>query len=298
LFVAMAVIWGIPYLLIKEAVDSMSPATVVVGRTLGGAVLLLPIAAATGALRHALAVWRWVLLFGAIEMAGPFLLLAHAERTLPSGLTGVLVSTVPLIGTLVAFRRGDRSVMSPRRVAGLVLGSAGVALVVGGGHDGAVTLVAVGEVLLVAVCYAVAPFVVATRLDGVPALGSVSVALLAVGTAMSPLAAATWEGAPTRASVNAVVVLAVVCTALAFLLFFQLIRLAGPVRATLFTYVNPVVAVLLGSLVLDERITPVIALGIPVVLIGCWLASARPARAADPVIPPLPADATPAQIGS
>src|SRR5918994_1099423 len=99
----MGLIWGTPYLFIKEAVDSFAPAAVVGIRTLGAALLLLPIAARTGALRPALARWPWVLAFGAIEMAGPFMLLSHAEQTLPSGLTGLLVSTVPLVAAALAF---------------------------------------------------------------------------------------------------------------------------------------------------------------------------------------------------
>ena len=96
LFGTMAVLWGMPYLFIKQAVDSYSPASVVAGRTLIAALLLLPFALRQSALRPAFAKIGWVLLFGAIEMAGPFFLLAHAEQTLPSGLTGLLVATVPL----------------------------------------------------------------------------------------------------------------------------------------------------------------------------------------------------------
>ena len=102
LYALMAVLWGIPYLFIKEAVDSISPAAIVAGRTLLGAAVLLPIALHRGALRRALRVWPWVLAFGAVEMAGPFLLLGHAEQTLPSGLTGLLVATVPLFAAGIA----------------------------------------------------------------------------------------------------------------------------------------------------------------------------------------------------
>ena len=113
LYALMAVLWGIPYLFIKEAVDSLTPAAVVAGRTLLGAAVLLPIALRRRTLRPALALWPWVLAFGAIEMAGPFLLLGHAEQTLPSGLTGLLVATVPLFATGIALVRGDRSALSP-----------------------------------------------------------------------------------------------------------------------------------------------------------------------------------------
>lgn len=273
LFVLMSGIWGTPYLFIKEAVASFSPAGVVAGRTLGAALLLLPLAASRGALRPALAHWRWVLAFGAIEMAGPFMLLSHAEQTLPSGLTGLLVSTVPLVAAAIAFARGDRSALRIGRVAGLVVGIGGVALVVGGGGDGTVSAAAVSMVMLTAVCYAIAPFIVATRLRDVPALGSISLSLAAVGLGYLPVALMAQDGSPTGRSIAALVALAVLCTAVAFVVFFALIAEIGPARATLFTYINPIVALVLGVLVLDERITGPMLVGVPLILIGCWFAA-------------------------
>lgn len=292
LFAAMGVIWGMPYLFIKEAVDTISPAGVVAGRTLGGALILVPIAAWKGALRPALARWPWVLAFAAIELCGPFMLLSHAEQTLPSGLTGLLVSTVPLVATVIAFTRGERSAMGVGRVAGLVIGIAGVALVVGGGGDGTVTAVAVGEVLLTAVCYAIAPFIVATRLRDVPGLGSAALSLTAAGLVYLPIAVATQDGDPTGRSVAALVALAVVCTALAFVLFFGLIAEIGPTRAPLITYVNPVVALALGVAVLDEQLTAMMVAGIPLILVGCYLAANPGSTTERDIVPePVPAGA-------
>src|SRR6478752_7121110 len=132
LFAAMALLWGIPYLFIKLAVDSYSPAAVVAGRTLIGALLLLPFALRQKALRPAFSKIGWVLAFGAIEMAGPFLLLGHAEQSLPSGLTGLLVATVPLFAAMIALMGGDRSVLKPARAIGLIVGFVGVAVIVAG----------------------------------------------------------------------------------------------------------------------------------------------------------------------
>jgi len=274
LFAAMSLLWGVPYLFIKEAVDSFAPAAVVAGRTLGGAALLLPLAVHRGALRPALARWRWVLAFGAIEMAGPFMLLSHAEQTLPSGLTGLLVATVPLFSALVGLARGDRGVLRAARMGGLLIGFAGVALIVwSSGGDGRVDAVSIAEVLLVAVLYAIAPFIVAGGLRDVPPLGSISLSLAAVGVVYLPIALITQQGAPTTRSIAALVALAVICTAIAFVVFFALIAEAGPSRATLFTYVNPVVALGLGIVVLDEPMTAGLLLGFPVILAGCWLAA-------------------------
>jgi drug/metabolite transporter (DMT)-like permease len=292
LFVAMGVIWGTPYLFIKEAVDWLAPAAVVCVRTLGAALLLLPVAVRQGALRPVLARWPWVLAFGAIEMAGPFMLLSHAEQTLPSGLTGLLVSTVPLVAAVVGFAFGDRGALVGTRVVGLVVGIAGVALVVGGGGDGTVGVVAVAEVLLTAVGYAVATFIVVRHLGDVPALGPITLSLGAVGLAYLPVALATQDGTPTGRSIAAVVALAVVCTALAFVVFFALITEVGPTRAPLITYVNPVVALGLGVAVLDERVTTAMIAGIPLVLAGCWLAAGAGAGAGRQGARPPTADPT------
>ncbi|HKP06772.1 MAG TPA: DMT family transporter [Microbacterium sp.] len=294
LFAAMALLWGVPYLFISVAVESYSPAAVVAGRTLLGAVLLLPFALYQKALRPAFAKIGWVLLFGAIEMAGPFLLLGHAEQTLPSGLTGLLVATVPLFAALIAFGGGDRSVLSPARAIGLFIGFAGVFVIVAGpglAVEGGGGLLAVGEVLLVALLYAIAPFVIATKLRDVPSLGSITLALFAVGIFYTPIAFLTQHQVPTVESTVSLVALAVLCTALAFIVFFALIARVGPVRAPLFTYVNPVVAIVLGTIILGEPLTPGLLIGFPLVLVGCWLAAtggalrARKPESAD--LPPI-----------
>jgi drug/metabolite transporter (DMT)-like permease len=295
LFAAMALLWGIPYLFIKQAVDSYSPAAVVAGRTLLGGLILLPFALRQKALRPALPKIGWILAFGAIEMAGPFLLLGHAEQTLPSGLTGLLVATVPLFAAIIALGGGDRSVLKPSRAIGLVIGFAGVAIIVAGpglAIEGGGGLFAVGEVLLVALLYAIAPFVVATKLRDVPALGTITLALLAVGLFYLPIGLLTQHEVPTLTSTMALVALAVLCTAVAFIVFFALIARVGPVRAPLFTYVNPVVAILLGLIVLGEPLTPGLLVGFPLVILGCWLAATggtlrvrRPENELPPVAP-------------
>lgn len=288
LFAMMAVIWGVPYLFIREAVQSFSPAAVVAIRTGGAAILLLPFALRQGALKPALKKWPWVLAFAAIEMAGPFILLAHAEQTISSGLTGLLVATVPLFATIIAVLRGDRSALRPMRTIGLVLGFAGVAVVaLGNGGAAHGDLIAMAEVLAVAVLYAIAPFIVARKLHDVPSLGPVTLALGAVGIVYLPIAIATTTQVPTARSLVSVGLLAVVCTAVAFIAFFALIAEVGPVRAPLFTYVNPIVAIALGILILGEPLTVGLLVGFPIVIVGCVLAAGGfPRRAAAaPVLP-------------
>ena len=278
LFSSQAFIWGVPYLLIAIAVESLAPAAVVAGRTGFAALILLPVALHRRALRPALARWRGVLAFAAVEMAGPFLLLSHAEQTLPSGTTGLLVATVPLFGAVVGFALGDRSAVGPRRLVGLGIGFAGVALVVGGSAgsaEGAITATNVSEVLLVAVCYAIAPFIAHRHLDEVPGIGMATVALGAVAAFYTPIALLTQDGAPTARSLWALAGLTVLCTAIAFITFFALIAEVGPAKATMFTYLNPAVALTLGVLVLDEHLTWGLVAGFPIVLAGCWLAASH-----------------------
>ncbi|GAA4486293.1 DMT family transporter [Microbacterium panaciterrae] len=286
LFGAMCLLWGVPYLFISIAVESFSPPSIVAGRTLIAALLLLPFAIRSGALKAAWKVWPWVLAFGLVEMGGPFLLLGNAEQSLPSGLTGLLVATVPLFAALIALGGGDRGVLAPARLIGLLVGFVGVGVVVAGPglSGGKVDLLAAGEVLFVAVLYATAPFIVARKLGDVPSMGTITLALLFIGILYLPIALLTQHEVPTAPSIVALIALAVICTAVAFLAFFALIKEVGPVRAPLFTYVNPIIAIILGAIVLTEPLTVGLLIGFPLVIIGCWFAGTggrlRP-RAAD-----------------
>src|SRR5256886_15149397 len=183
----MAVIWGIPYLLIKIAVGELTPVTLVFLRTALGAALLLPIAAARGGLRPLLPYWRWVLAYTVVEVSLPWFLLSDAERGLSSSLTGLLIAAVPLIGAVVTWlTRGDDR-LDLRRIGGLVIGLIGVAALVGlnvSFRD----LGAVGEVGLVAVGYAAGPIIVARRLPPLPAIGVVAASLVLSAVAYAPLA--------------------------------------------------------------------------------------------------------------
>jgi drug/metabolite transporter (DMT)-like permease len=275
LFAAMAVIWGIPYLLIKVAVGELTPAGLVLLRTTGGAALLLPIAAARGWLTPLLPYWRWVIAYTVVEVSLPWFLLSDAERRLSSSLTGLLVAAVPLIGAILQrLTRGDDR-MDPGRGAGLVIGLVGVAVLVGlnvSFRD----LGAVGEVGLVAVGYAAGPLIIARRLPGLPAVGVVAASLALTAIAYAPLALPQLPRTlPSGQVLLAVAILAIVCTALAFLLFFALIGEVGPVRATVITYFNPAVALLLGVWLLREPLTLGAIIGFGLILVGSVLATRR-----------------------
>jgi drug/metabolite transporter (DMT)-like permease len=276
LFLAMSVIWGVPYLLIKVAVGEVSPVVVVFARCVVGAALLLPWTISRGQLRPALRSWRWLLVFTVLEMTLPWLLLSYAEQSLSSSLTGLLVAGVPFVAALAARLVGEEERLTPVRIGGMALGVVGIALLlgldVGGAH-----LLPVLAVALVAVGYATAPLVVSRKLPDVPGVAASSIALAVTAVVYAPFAVPRL-GQVTAASGDAqlsLLALGVVCTAVALALFFALIREVGPQRALVITFVNPAVAVLLGVLLLDEPFTLGIALGLPLVLGGCVLATRR-----------------------
>jgi drug/metabolite transporter (DMT)-like permease len=280
LFGAMCVIWGVPYLLIKVAVEDVSPSMLVHARTGIAALLLLPIAAARNELRALLPYWRPILAFAAIEIALPWVLLGSAETRISSSLTALLIAAVPLVGTGIALVTVPRERLTRDRGLGLLLGMAGVASIVGLGIEGA-SVRAIVEVLVVAVCYAVGPVILQRWLAGLPPLGVIAASLGVSALVYVPVTAIAGPGrAPSPDALAAIVVLAVVCTAIAFLVFFALITEIGPVRATVITYVNPAVAAALGVVVLGEAFTVGMGVGFVFVLAGSVLAT-RPGRARD-----------------
>jgi drug/metabolite transporter (DMT)-like permease len=273
LFAAMCIIWGIPYLMIRVAVRELAPVTMVFLRTGLAAALLVPLAARRGELRVLLGRWRPLLAYTAVEVALPWLLLGHAETRLTSSLTGLLIAAVPLVVALIVTLSGERTRLGSRRWFGLLVGIGGVGAIVGL-DVGQIDRVALGELALVAVCYAVGPLILARLLGGLPALGIVAASLALSAIFYAPLAAANWPSAfPSAHVVESVVGLAVVCSAAAFLIFFALIREVGPVRAMVFTYVNPAVAAALGVTLLNERLTLGMVIGFALVLAGCVLAT-------------------------
>lgn len=278
LFGAMSVIWGIPYLFIKIAVEGVSAPFLVFARTAIAAAILLPIALRRGLIRPALHAWRPLLAFAVLEIGGPWFLLGDAEQHISSSLAGLLIAAVPLLATLVTWRLGDHTALDPRRLLGLLVGVIGVAAVVGLDVGDASPL-HMGEVLLVAVGYAVAPIIADRRLADVPSLAVLSLALTGVAVAYLPAAVFSYPHSWPHANViAAILTLGIVCTASAFLLFFALIAEVGAMRSTIITFINPAVAVVLGMVVLSERFTVGVAIGFPLVLAGSWLATRKPAE--------------------
>jgi len=279
LFAAMCVIWGIPYLFIRVAVGELTPATLVFVRTGVAALILMPFVLRRGGLREIGHRWVPLIAFAAIEIAGPWFFLSSAEQHITSALAGLLVSAVPLVGVAVATALGNREHLELGSMTGFVIGLAGVALIVGfdlRASDG----VALVQMALVVIGYAVAPAILARYLTGVPSVTVIGVALGLCALGYAPAALLQWpHSLPSLGVIGSVAVLAVVCTAIAFLLFFRLIAEIGPVRATVITYVNPAVAAILGVAVLRENLTVGMLFGFALVLAGSVLATRRRAPA-------------------
>ncbi len=277
LFSSLCLIWGIPYLLIKVAIVDFSPIIVVFLRTLIAAVLLSPLAARRGELMPAIKAWRWVLVFALLEMVGPWWLLNDSETRVSSGFAGLMLATVPLTGIIVNFFMGDRTVFQSRRLIGMAVGFIGVVSLVGLDiNAGKVDTRSIVQLLLVAFGYSLAPAIAARKLQGVSIIGLVGVSAAMVAIIYTPPSILTWHSInPTTKGILAVIVLGVVCTAIAFLVLFELIKTIGPIRVTLVTYVNPAVAIVLGIIFLSEKITTGTLIGFPLVLIGSYLASSK-----------------------
>jgi len=279
LFLAMSVIWGIPYLFIRIAVAEVSPAFLVLARTGVASAILLPIALLTLDLRPIVARWRWVAAFAAIEIAIPWVLLGSAEQRVSSSLAALIIAAVPLVGVVIAILSGRSEHLGATGLLGLLIGILGVAAIAGGDF-GTTDPIAFVELGIVAVCYAAGPVILARRLSDLPTLGVMALSLGLTCLVYVPIGALQWPAAvPSPAVIGSIVTLGVVCTAIAFLVFAALIEAVGPVRATVITYVNPAVAAVLGVIVLKETLTPAMIVGFVLVTVGSVLATRRPAVA-------------------
>ena len=275
LFISLGVIWGLPYLLIKVGVESLSPFVVVFARVFIGAAILLPIAFFTGQLSKLKGHWRWVFIFAIVEMTFTFLALTWAEQRISSSLAALLISTVPLTAAIIARAMGLDSRLSGMRLVGLGVGFAGVAVLVGLDVSGG-DFLSVAAISITVLGYSLGPIIVDRKLSSAPSVAVIAASLTINALIYAPFAWLTWPTEPVPAIAWwSIVALGAVCTAGAFIIFFALIAEVGPARTTVITYVNPGVAVILGVLILGEPLTPGIVIGFPLVLAGSFLATRR-----------------------
>ena len=277
MFSMAGLFWGLPYFFIALALESFSTPSIVFARTFLGALVLIPYAAITGSLKPAFKAWPYVVLFAAIEMVGPWYLITEAEKHISSGLAGLLIATVPFFAVaILAIFLKDRKALRPRSLTGMVIGFTGVFVLVGiDSFLGAVNPLFVMMVVLAAVGYSIAPIIANRKLNHVPSAGVIGISMAFVSLVYSPFAlpviGAELSDATVR-SITALVVLGLICSALAFVIFFMLIQEVGPVKATLITYVNTAVALSLGIVFLNEPITVGLAVGLPLIALGLYLA--------------------------
>lgn len=273
LFAAMGVLWGIPYLLIKIALEGLSVPVLVFARTLIGAALLLPLVLSRANARAVVAHGKPLLAFAFFEIIAAWLLLSNAERHLTSSTTGLLIAATPIIAVLLDRASGGTHRLGALRMIGLATGIIGVAVLAGPGLAGGGAW-PIAQVLLAATCYAIAPLIAARHLADVPALPLTASCLTFAALVYAAPAFLSWPSdMPSTRVLVATVLLAVLCTALAFVVFFALIREIGPTRALVITYINPAVALVAGVLILAEPLTVFNIAGLALILVGSVLAT-------------------------
>ena len=277
LFIFVGFLWGIPYLLIKVAVEELSPTIIVLSRVVIGSAILIPMAMRRGSLMPAIKAWRYVIPYAIGEMIGPWFLITAAEEKMTSGLAGLLVATVPIWATLIASMHGDKTVWQSKRLIGILIGFIGIVLVVGiESFSGRQSIVAIFMILIAAIGYAWAVTMVTSKIPHIEPISINAVAMVFTVIVYLPfLFLYMPDKVPSTEALGSVIILGLFPTALAFILFFQLIKDIGTARGSLVTYLNTTFAVLLGVIILNEPFTLGIAIGLPLVLIGSYFASRK-----------------------
>jgi len=274
LFLAMAVIWGIPYLLIRVAVRQLDPGVMVLLRTAPASLLLAPIVIARRQIPVLLQNARWIIVFAVIEFGIPWYCMSTAEKHISSSLTSLLICCVPLFAVLAQRLRRTGEHISRRRYLGLGVGAVGVAFLVGLDLRGG-SITWIGLMMVVCLGYTVGPMILATKLAHVPGVVVVAGATAFVAICWIPWAVVHWPTHVSGETWSCMAVLSVVCTATAFLVFFELVKEVGSSRSVVVTYFNTAIAVVLGIVGLHEALTAGIVIGFPLVLVGCIFATSR-----------------------
>jgi drug/metabolite transporter (DMT)-like permease len=275
-FLLVGFLWGIPYLLMKVAVEEIPPSAIVAGRTLIGAAILIPVALYRKTFKGAVLGFKFVAFYALLEMIGPWILISTAQKKIDSGLAGLLISTVPIFAAIITSMRGDHTVWQFKRMFGIVVGFIGLIAVVGiESFSGNSHPASIAMMILAAMGYSYAIIMVTTNLPLVDGIAINGLAMAITSIFWAPLASAQWPSQVTLKPALSLIALGVLCTALAFLVFFKLLVEIGPARGSLVTYLNTSVAVVLGVIVLNEPITIGLIIGLPLVLIGSYLASKK-----------------------
>ena len=279
-FVALGIIWGLPYFFIKIAVQEVSPLLIAFSRVAIAAAILVPIAWRRGALRGMGKHTAAICAFALAEFAIPFSAISFGERWISSSVTGILIAMVPLSVTLMQRFFGVNETLGGPRIIGLGLGFVGVAALLGTGPiSWPLGWVGVACMLLATLGYAIGPLIIQRQLQGVESIGPLAASLLVASLILAlPAALEIPASLPSARAVLSIAVLSTVCTAIAMLLMFYLVQNAGASRATVITYINPVVSTLLGVVVLHEHLGVGGFLAFLLILLGSWLATRGASR--------------------
>jgi drug/metabolite transporter (DMT)-like permease len=295
LLLVLGAIWGASYLFIKIGLRDLSPSMVAFLRIALAALVLLPVAASQGALRGVRSRAWWLAVVGAVQVAGPFVLISAGEEEISSSLAGILVASVPLFTALLAIWVDHEERSQGLRLGGVLVGFGGVALLLGVdlGGSGSALLGGVA-VVLASLGYAVGGLLVKHRLAGLAPVGMSAAVVTASAIFLLPPALLTApEAAPGLGPVAAVAALGVLGTGLAFVILYRLIASIGPARAWLVTYIAPGFAVVYGAVLLSEEVTVATLAGLALILFGSWLAAEgrlplRPRVDVDEATPSIP----------
>ena len=278
LFSLVGLLWGVPYFFMKIAVEELSTPMIVFARLLIGAALLVPLAMREGTLKKAFGYWRYILVYAVLEMVIPWTLITSSQRELSSGVVALLVATVPIWATFFAHHTGDSTAAHRIRIFGIVVGLVGISLIVGiESISDFGNLVALTKVLVASVSYAWAVNMITRKAVGVSGLAINGIAMTFSALIFAPFAFASRPTSmPSLEVTLATLGLGILCSGMAFWIFFVVLEEIGPARASLVVYPNTAVAVILGILILSEPITLAIIIGLPLVLVGSYFASRRP----------------------
>jgi drug/metabolite transporter (DMT)-like permease len=275
-FAALSVIWGVPYLFIKVAVDDgVSPFFLSWARLVLGAALLFALVPRQGIEMLRSGPRLWILIYATVEMVGPFPLIAAGEQHVDSSIAAIVIATVPLIIALLALRFDHTERPTRTRMLGMLIGLAGVIALVGIDLSGESTeLLGAGAVMLAAVGYAAGPMIIKQHLLEYDPRATMAASLAVASVLLTPAGLLTIpESVPPADAVTSLVVLGVFCTAAAFVILMVLVSEVGAGRASIITYINPVIAVALGVIVLSESPGAGAIAGLLLILAGSWLAT-------------------------
>ena len=275
LIIVLGAIWGASFLLIEIGLRDLAPGLLAWTRIALAAIVLMAWAKMSGVLAGLSRRMSMIMVLAAVQVAGPFLLIAVGQQEITSSLAGILMTTAPIFGAVLAVWVDHEERSSGLRLVGVILGFAGVVVLLGLDLDGsAMALLGGLAVVLAGFGYAVGGFIVKHRFHDYHPIGVAAAVMTGSAVWLTPAAIASVpSAAPDAGPILAVVTLGIVGTGLAFAIYYALFASVGPARTLLVAYLIPGFAVIYGATLLGESVTPVTVIGLALILAGSWLAA-------------------------